>query len=529
MYAALGRRSGGSALALAGAALLGACTTAGPDFERPDMPAALAGWDGGSLASLKSGAGAQGSGAIQQWWHGFDDAVLDALIAEAQRVNPTVRAAGLRIMEARAELGIAGSTLYPQGQQLSGELLRVGQRRAGGPDSSLSNFDTHLDISWELDFWGKFKRGIEAADAGYLASIARYDDVQVLMAAQVASLYYTIRTTEERLAIARENAALQLRSLQITELLFRGGNEAELDVQQARTLYLGTLATIPPLEIGLRQAQNALSTLLARAPGPLPEMSPREDGQRTMTRLPVGVAADLITELPADLLRRRPDVRAVEMQLAAQSALIGVSAAELYPSISLLGSVGLSATSLDGAPRVLNWALGSGLLWNVFDHGRLSNGVLVQDARFQQLYEQYQGAVLNAAREVDDAAAGFARTGAQIVLLVDGVKAARRSLDIASFQYREGLTDFQRVLDSQRSLYSQQELLATSQGSLAQNLIALYKAMGGGWEQGRSRPPVDEATRAVMERRSDWKDVLRAPLPAPGAEALQAPDGGRRP
>ena len=530
MRGALGKRSGRGTLTLAGAALLGACTTVGPDFERPDMPAALAGWDGGSLASLKSGAGAQGRGSIQQWWRGFDDAVLDALIAEAQRVNPTVRAAGLRIMEARAELGIAGSTLYPQGQQLSGELLRVGQRRAGGPDSSLGNFDTHLDISWELDFWGKFKRGIEAADAGYLASIARYDDVQVLMAAQVASLYYTIRTTEERLAIARDNAALQLRSLGITELLFRGGNEAELDVQQARTLYLGTLATIPPLEIGLRQAQNALSILLARAPGPLPEMhrdGMAQGGQRTMSRLPVDLAAGLITELPADLLRRRPDVRAVEMQLAAQSALIGVSAAELYPSISLLGSVGLSATSLDGAPRVLNWALGSGLLWNVLDHGRLSNGVLVQDARFQQLYEQYQGAVLNAAREVDDAAAGFARTGAQIVLLVDGVKAARRSLDIASFQYREGLTDFQRVLDSQRSLYSQQELLATSQGSLAQNLIALYKAMGGGWEQGRSRPPVDEATRAVMERRSDWKDVLRARLPAPGAE--EVPGGERRP
>ncbi|MGF6273773.1 multidrug efflux system outer membrane protein [Massilia sp. UYP11] len=532
MCGALGKRSGRGALALAGAALLGACTTVGPDFERPAMPAALAGWDGGSLASLKPRAGAQESASIQQWWRGFDDAVLDALIAEAQRVNPTVRAAGLRIMEARAELGIAGSTRYPQGQQLRSELLRAGQRRAGGPDSSLSNFDTHLDISWEIDFWGKFKRGIEAVDAGYLASIARYDDVQVLMAAQVASLYCTIRTTEARLAVARDNAALQLRSLQITELLFRGGNEAELDVQQARTLYLGTLATIPPLEIAQRQAQNALSTLLARAPGPLPEMSASADGmaqgeQHTMIRLPVDLAAELITELPADLLRRRPDVRAVEMQLAAQSALIGVSAAELYPSISLLGSVGLSATSLDGAPRVLNWALGSGLLWNVFDHGRLSNGVLVQDARFQQLYEQYQGAVLNAAREVDDTAAGFVRTGAQIVLLADGVKAARRSLDIASFQYREGLTDFQRVLDSQRVLYSQQELLVTTQGSLAQNLIALYKAMGGGWEQGRRRPPVDEATRAVMERRSDWKDILRAPLPAPGAEG--APGGEHRP
>ena len=228
---------------------------------------------------------------------------------------------------------------------------------------------------------------------------------------------------------------------------------------------------------------------------------------------------DVIVDMPADLLRRRPDVRAAEMQMAAQSALIGVSAADLYPSISLLGSVGLSATSLGSSTRALTWALGPSLVWNVFDHGRLTNAVLLQDARFQQLYEQYQDAVLRAAREVDDAAVGFAKTGEQIVLLADAVKAAQRSLDIATLQYREGLTDFQRVLDSQRVLFSQQELLVTSRGSLTQNLIALYKAMGGGWEQGRSRPVLDDATRETMSRRSDWKGLLTAPLPPPGADA----------
>jgi len=507
VFAVSRTQSGRRAAALAGAALLGACTTVGPNVERPDMPPSLADWDGGALAALDAAPAADKGGSLQQWWRGFDDAVLDGLIAEAQRVNPTARAAALRIMEARAQLGIAGSSRYPQGQQLGGELLRVGQRRAGGPDSSITSAGADFNISWEIDFWGKFQRSIEAADAGYLASIAGYDDVQVLMAAQVASLYCTIRTTEARLLIARDNAAMQRRSLEITELLFSTGHDAELDVQQARTLYLGTLATIPPLEAGLRQAQNALATLLARAPGPLPEMAA---GRQGIPRAGLG----MIVDLPADLLRRRPDVRAVEMQLAAQSALIGVSAAELYPSISLLGAVGLSATSIDGAPRVLDWALGSGLLWNVFDHGRLRHSVLVQDARFQQLYEQYQGAVLNAAREVDDAATGFARTGAQIVLLEDAVKAALRSLDIASFQYREGLNDFQRVLDAQRTLYSQQELLATSRGNLAQSLIAVYKAMGGGWEQGRSRPLLDDATRTRMERRSDWRGLLREPLPA---------------
>jgi NodT family efflux transporter outer membrane factor (OMF) lipoprotein len=462
------------------------------------------------------------SGPTPEWWRTFKDPVLDQLVAEAQRVNPNVRTAGMRIMEARAQLGIAGSTLYPQVQQVFGEVLSVGERRTSGPDTSAVVFNAGLQISWELDFWGKFRRSIEAADAGYFATIAQYDDLQVLMAAQVAGLYCSIRTVEARLVIARENAAIQKRSLEINERLFKSGNDSELDVQQAKALYLGTLSTIPQLEGTLRQTQNALSTLLARAPGPLPEMAAGKD-------VIPQAELEVIVDMPADLLRRRPDVRAVEMQLAAQSALIGVSVADLYPSISLLGLVGLSATSLSGSSRVLSWAFGPSLVWNVFDHGRLTNTVLLQDARFQQLYEQYQDAVLRAAREVDDAAVGFASTGEQIALLADAVKAAQRSLDIATIQYREGLTDFQRVLDSQRTLFSQQELLVTSRGNLTQNLIALYKAMGGGWEQGRSRPVLDDATRETMGQRSDWRDLLAAPLPAPGADAQPNPAGAARP
>jgi NodT family efflux transporter outer membrane factor (OMF) lipoprotein len=509
------------AVGLAGAVLLSACTTVGPDFKRPQVPW-LADWTGGSLESLAADPRVPRSGPTPEWWRTFKDPVLDQLVAEAQRVNPNVRTAGMRIMEARAQLGIAGSTLYPQVQQVFGEVLSVGERRTSGPDTSAVVFNAGLQISWELDFWGKFRRSIEAADAGYFATIAQYDDLQVLMAAQVAGLYCSIRTVEARLVIARENAAIQKRSLEINERLFKSGNDSELDVQQAKALYLGTLSTIPQLEGTLRQTQNALSTLLARAPGPLPEMAAGKD-------VIPQAELEVIVDMPADLLRRRPDVRAVEMQLAAQSALIGVSVADLYPSISLLGLVGLSATSLGGSSRVLSWAFGPGLVWNVFDHGRLTNTVLLQDARFQQLYEQYQDAVLRAAREVDDAAVGFASTGEQIALLADAVKAAQRSLDIATIQYREGLTDFQRVLDSQRTLFSQQELLVTSRGNLTQNLIALYKAMGGGWEQGRSRPVLDDATRETMGQRSDWRDLLAAPLPAPGADAQPNPAGAARP
>jgi NodT family efflux transporter outer membrane factor (OMF) lipoprotein len=509
------------AVGLAGAVLLSACTTVGPDFKRPQVPW-LADWTGGSLESLAADPRGPRSGQTQEWWRNFDDPVLEHLVAEAQRVNPNVRTAGLRIMEARAQLGIADSTRYPQVQQATGEVLWVGEERTGARDTSAVTFSAGLQIGWELDFWGKFRRSIEAADAGYFASIAQYDDLQVLMAAQVAALYCSIRTLEARLVIARENAALQKRSLEITERLFKGGSESELDVQQAKAQYLGTLSTIPQLEGGLRQTQNALSILLARAPGPLPEMAVGKD-------VIPQAELDVIVDMPADLLRRRPDVRAAEMQLAAQSALIGVSAADLYPSISLLGSVGLSDTSLSGSPRVLSWALGPSLVWNVFDHGRLTNTVLLQDARFQQLYEQYQDAVLRAAREVDDAAVGFAKTGEQIALLADAVKAARRSLDIATLQYREGLTDFQRVLDSQQTLFSQQELLVTSRGNLTQSLIALYKAMGGGWEQGRSRPVLDDVTRETMGQRSDWKGMLAAPLPAPGADARQDSPGTAEP
>ena len=506
--------------ALAGAALLGACTTLGPDFKRPEVPW-LDAWTGGSLQPLSSTAnGARSSEQTLEWWRRFNDPVLDRLVAEALRVNPNVRTAGLRIMEARAQLGIAGSSLYPQVKQATGDVLWGGEHKERGSSTTAVTFSAGLRASWELDFWGKFERSIEAADAGYWASIALYDDVQVLMASQVASLYISIRTTKVRLRIAAENAALQKRNLDISERLFKSGHDSELDVQQAKTQYLATLATIPAFEIGVRQAQNALSTLLARPPGPLPEMAEAKD------MIPQA-ELDVIVDMPADLMRRRPDVRAAEMQLAAQSALIGVSMADLYPSISLLGSIGLSATSLSSASRSLTWGIGPSLVWNVFDQGRLTNTVLLQDARFQQLYEQYQDTVLRAAREVDDAAVSFARTGEQIVLLAESVKAAQRSLDIATLQYREGLTDFQRVLDSQRALFLQQDSLVATQGGLMQSLVAIYKAMGGGWEQGRSRPVVDDATRETMERRSDWKGILAAPLPPP--EALPSSSATPRP
>lgn len=479
--------------------LLSGCSVLGPDYQTPQVKEVEA-WQNVSQSIFKDN---QQATDYRQWWTQLQDPVLSALVEEALRKNPDVRIAGLRILEAQAQLGIAQSLLGPQVTQATGEFLGAGQTQ-NGRTASGSTYGGTFNLGWELDFWGKFQRGIESADANYFATLAQYDDVQVLMIAQVAQLYVGIRTLEARLQIANDNARMQKRSLEITQLLFKSGNTAELDVQQAKTQYLGTLSSIPQLDTNLRQSQNALSTLLARAPGPLPEMA-----QQTGL-IPQGQLA-LVAEMPADLLRRRPDVRVAERQLAAQSGLIGIAESELYPSITLLGTLGVSAAG--GGSETFSWAVGPSFSWNLLDRGTLGNQILVQDARFQQLHERYRDTVFKAAREVDDAAVAYANGQTEITLLTQTGEAARRSLEIANTQYREGMADFQRVLDSQRALFSQQERLVNSRGAQMRDLITLYKAFGGGWEQGRQRALVTPEVESQFRQRSDWAPLLDVTQP----------------
>ncbi|MFV0595941.1 efflux transporter outer membrane subunit [Shewanella sp.] len=478
-------------LLLGGAcALLNGCTVLGPDYQQPDVPE-IQTWQNAS-SQLFSAAPAASD--YQQWWSQLNDPALSSLIDEALLKNPDVRIAGLRILEAQAQLGIAESLKNPQLTQATAQWIGAGQTESGNSTSG-SSYGAAFNLGWELDFWGKFQRSIESADANYFATIAQYDDVQVLMIAQVAQLYVTIRTLEARLQIAHENAQIQKRSLEITQHQFRSGNTAELDVQQAKTQYLSTLSTIPTLETNLRQSQNALSTLLARAPGPLPEMASNTGV------IPQGQLA-LVTEMPADLLRRRPDVRTAERQLATQSGLIGIAESDLYPSITLAGTLGLNATG--SGHSIFSWGVGPSISWNILDSGRLTNQILVEDARFEQLHELYRETVFKAAREVDDAAIAYANSATEITLLTQTGEAASRSLEIANTQYREGMADFQRVLDSQRALFSQQERLVNSRGAHIGNLITLYKALGGGWEQGRQRPLVSSEVDKKFRKRDEW-------------------------
>lgn len=490
---------------LAAAHWLVACSSVGPNFQVPQQPLPD-GWQSTSLQALPHEVPTH---TITPWWTCFNDPALAGLVDEALHQNASVRIAGLRILESQAQLGIVGSLLYPQLQQLSASALALRSREEVlGQVSKIEagQLNAGFTLGWELDFWGKFRRSIEAADAGYFASLAQYDDIQVLMAAQVAGLYVNVRALEARLQIARDNAAIQKRSYEITEHLFKSGNDSELDVQQAKTQYLSTLASIPALESSLRQSQNALAALLGRPPGPLPEMATHTGEIPDIgTRFPAAI--------PADVLRRRPDVRVAEMQLAAQSALIGVAEADKYPSLSLLGAFNLSVLTLSGSPTSSSLALGPGLTWNIFDYGRVENAVRVQDARYQQLAEVYRDTILQAARDVDSSATDLIKSREQLVINEEVVVAAKRALDIATLRYREGFSDFSRVLEAQRSYFTQNERVVSTRSDMVLSLIALYKALGGGWEPGRLRPPVDEATRQQMQAVTDWGGILDQPLP----------------
>jgi len=511
---------------------LGGCTNVGPEFETPDAPITPL-WEANADFGVKPT-----PFELIEWWTVFQDPALDQLISIADQNNYGLQVAGLRVLEARAQVGIAVGNRYPQVQRGRGGVtgIRVSENSAntfGGGDLEYGQYDLGADVSWEMDFWGRFRRGIESADASLLASIASYDDVLLLLVAQVVDTYALIRTAEEQLRIAYDNVKIQRRSYAITEVNFRNGADSELDVQQARTLLLSTQATIPDLVQTLQQTKNALSTLLGRAPG---DLSTLLGSTSVIPALPPEVAVGI----PADLLRRRTDVRQAELQAASQSALVGVALTDLYPSFTLVGSIGLvSATGTDttrtgnsGVVELidsdsLQYSVGPSFSWNVLNYGRIKNNVRVQDARLQQLLVVYQDTVLQAVREVEDAMVAFVRRQQANGILAEAVRAAKRSADLSLLRYKEGFSGYQRVLDAQQSLVAQQQRYASSQGDAVRSLVAIYKALGGGWQIREGRDFVDQRTRAVMEQRTDWGELL-----TPGeaqSEEIGDPSARRRP
>lgn len=483
---------------------LAACAAVGPDYAEPEAPISES-----FEVTTDSGLHATPYEIIE-WWEVFNDPVLNRLVEIAHKQNYSLELAGLRVLESRAQLGIAIGTQYPQQQIASGGLTRISpSENAGQGSTAFSQYDLGASLAWEMDFWGKFRRGIESADAALAASVANYDEAMVLVTAQVASTYVTIRILEEQLSIARENLKLQQRSYDIAEVLYRNGQDSELDVQQARTLLLGTEATVPELKTQLELSRNALNTLLGEPNGFV---------EKLITDGPIpDVPEQVAVGIPADLLRRRPDVRQAELQAVAQNAQVGIATADLYPSIALTGSFGVASISRDvgggGSSDLftsdsVNYTAGASFTWPVLNYGRIRNNIRVQDARLQQAVVSYQQVALEAAQEVDDAMVSLSGAQAQKAILKQGVEAARRSNDLSMLQYKEGFSGYQRVLDAQKSLFSQQNRYASSQGLAVQSIVQLYKALGGGWEVREGRPFVDENTLTVMRERTNWGDLL---------------------
>lgn len=503
------------ALSLMGLALAMNGCAVGPDFQPPEA-SVQDNW------IEKTDKRVSNKQVMSNWWRAFKDPTLDRLVNLAAEQNLPVQIAGLRILEARAQLGIAIGQLFPQQQEGNGaatwnKLSEQAANRASLPKHAFADYSIGFDASWEIDFWGRYRRNVEAAEAQMSSSIADYDNAFVSLTAEVARTYVSVRTFEVFIEIARENVRLQKDGLQIAEARFRNGATSELDVAQQRALLENTIASIPDLETGLQRAKNALSVLLGRPPGGVDKLlhGPRQIPSAS-PRVAVG--------LPAELLRRRPDIRKAEMNAASESARIGVTEADLYPRFFLFGEIGVQASDLGKifAPGSLFLTTGPSFRWSLLNYGRIANNIRAQDARFQQALVNYEDTVLKAAREVEDALIGFLKAQQRAASLQNSVKAAERAVELSFIQYREGAENFQRVLDAQTRLLEERNRLADTRSNIATNLVALYKALGGGWEIRNGKPIVPEIMQAGMMNRTDWGNLLPAETPPP-AETLPLP------
>lgn len=462
--------------ALALAAVLGfGCSAVGPDYEtpQPELPPT---WREPAQAGL-----APQPADLSAWWQRFEDPALDALVQRAARQNLDVRTALARVREARALRGVAAADRLPN-VDLDASYARRGDSENTPFGAFATEFDRYavsLGASWEIDLWGRVRRSIEAADADLGASVEDARDVAVMVVAETAVGYVDLRAFQRRLELARTNVALQEQTLALVQARFDAGLVRERDVAQAMTNVETTRSRVPALEAGLRSAENRLAVLLGLPPGAL---AAELDEVRPIPVPPTEVAVGV----PADLLRRRADVRRAERNLAAETARIGVAEGDLYPRLSLLGNLGLEADHVDkvfeGGSRF--FGIGPSLRWNVFDAGRLRQRVRAQDARAEQALLRWEGAVLAALEETENAMTSFVREQARRAALRAAQVQARRSTELARTQYQDGLSDFQPVLDSERTLAELEDEVAQSEAAVASHLVRLYRALGGGWEHG---------------------------------------------
>ena len=489
--------------------LFNGCVRVGPDFCTPHAPVTEE-WIESPDERVTH------DETLTDWWKVFHDPVLDNLILTAYQQNLPLRIAGLRILEARAQLGILVGEQFPQLQEAVAEathtkISKHAPNTGLNPDNPYRDYIVGLQAAWELDFWGKFRRGIESADSSFLATVENYDDVLVILLGDVATTYVQVRLIQEQIEIVNRNIKVQHRSWEIADAQFRGGFVTELDVQQALSFLKDTEARIPSLEILLRQAENSLSILLGIPPTDLTECLGKGKIPSTSDDVAVGI--------PGQLLCRRPDIRRALLEAQAQSARIGIAYSDFFPQISLTGFIGKESSGnssvninkssgnlLDSDSLTYNY--GANIVWPFLNYGRITNRVRVEDALLQQLLVNYEETVLQAYREVEDGLVTFLKSQDRMKLLAESVKAAQRSAQLSNTQYVEGAVDYTRVLNSQQFLLEEEARHTLSNANIAFGLIATYKALGGGWEIRCGNEFIPCETKCEMLNRTYWGDMI---------------------
>jgi multidrug efflux system outer membrane protein len=458
-------------------ACLAGCAV-GPDYQPPKPGTAL------QWSSSLAGGETNGPADLVAWWKNFGDTNLDSLMAIAVQSNLTLLVAEAHVRESRAERDVAAGSLWPS----LGSSASYSRNRFGPPSfppfpgfpPNYGYYQAGFDAAWELDVFGGIRRTVESANAEIGAAEYGQRDVLVTLIAEVARNYIEVRGYQQRLAITRDNIKVQQDILNLTTNRFQNGLSGDLDVQQATALLTGTEAEVPSLETGSDQSVHHLAVLLGQPPGALmDEMSVAKPIPLTPPEVPVG--------LPSDLLLRRPDVQRAERELAAATARIGVAKADLFPKFSLTGFGGLESLSADHwfdyASRY--WSAGPTVQWEIFEAGSIRANVRVQNARQEQALDSYQQTVLVALEDAENALTAYAREQVRRESLLQSVTANEQALEISTQLYKSGLADFLQVLDSERSLYESQDALVQSDQTVSLDLVQLYKALGGGWNDER--------------------------------------------
>jgi multidrug efflux system outer membrane protein len=478
------------ALALLIFIILAGCAAVGPDYVAPETvpPAA---WH----SELRQGLSADPMDPrlLADWWTTLQDPVLSGLIEQAVKNNLDLKQALAKVREARARRGITQAGQFPV-LDASGSASRSKSSENAGSGTTRSFYSAGFDAGWEVDIFGGIRRQVEAAEADLEASRDNLRDVLVSLTAEVALNYLDVRTLQKNLEVAENNLAIQKEAYDFISWRNQAGLSNELEVQQARYNLENTRAQVPVLRSRLEAAKNRLAVLIGKVPGGLHELLAEN---RPIPVVPPTVAVGV----PAETLRRRPDIRRAERNLAAQTARIGVATADLYPKFRLAGSIGLESLKSSELFKSASetWGIVPGVSWNIFDAGAIRQNIEVQSAIQEQFLLAYEAAILGALEEVENGLTAYAEEQLRRQRLLAAVDAARQAEKLASQEYFAGLVDFTNVLDAQRSLLSFEEQLAISDGAVTSDLVRLYKALGGGWNSAA----VQADPRVAKERMED--------------------------